>query len=466
MSKKELLQAARKTAMPKVVLIGRANVGKSTLFNRIIEQKKAIVSPISGTTRDINEAVGYWRGINFLLQDTGGIETIVSMRQIKKMAPKENEDFAVDILKRSQKALREADVIIFAVDNKAGVVTGDRDLAKNLVPYKKKIILVANKIDTMATQDDSAIFYKLGMGAPLAVSGLTGFGVGDLLDEVINSISKHHGARQALRFEEPLALSVAIVGKPNVGKSSLFNKLIGEEQVIVSHIAHTTREPHDTFLEYNGQLIRFVDTAGIRRKAKVEKGLEKGAVSKTISAAKKADVLLFVIDASEPLSMQDKHMAELIGSLDAGVIIVANKWDLITGKVTTTQNKVHDELMKNFPSLSWAPIVFVSAKTGQHVHKLIDFMIDIKKERAKKIPPADLQKYLSAITARHKPEAGKGILRPIILGFEQTDVNPPKFMLRVRPSDFISENYLRFMEKQLRHHFGFVGTKIWVSVKK
>ncbi|MCC6639298.1 50S ribosome-binding GTPase, partial [Candidatus Falkowbacteria bacterium] len=256
------------------------------------------------------------------------------------------------------------------------------------------------------------------------------------------------------------------LGRPNVGKSSLFNKLVGEEMSIVSPIEHTTREPHDITVQIDDLTLTFIDTAGIRRKSKVEKGIEEASVEKTKDALKRADVVLFMIDVSQNITQQDRHLAELIATSDAGIIIIANKWDLIEGKVVETQNEIKRNIYRNFPFMTWVPVYFVSAKTGQHVPKIIDLIKELEKDRSVTVEQEWLNSFIKRATIHHKPMASTGIRRPKILDFEQIQTNPPVFQLRIRQTDTISTQYLRYLENQLREALGIKGSKLWITVKK
>ncbi len=453
--------------LPKVVLVGRANVGKSSLFNKIIETNKALISPIAGTTRDINRSIGYWNGVHFELMDTGGIETLMPKSSAQDMAPEENEDYAMDIVAKSTKALKEAEIIIFVVDGKVGPLPLDLELAQFLRRYDKKLIVAVNKIDSVAEQADLYEFMKLGFsGDPQGVSAKTSLGIGDLLDQITNHLLETGTGAQEGYKEFTTDLNVAMIGRPNVGKSSLFNKLIGEDLVIVSPMAHTTREPNDMTITYKDTDLTFIDTAGIRRKARVEKGLESSSVTKTINTIKRADIALFVIDVSQPITVQDKHLAELLLDTSVGIIIIANKWDLIEGKHTNIQQEITKEIHRDFPFLTWAPIVFTSALTGQHVHKVYDMILQVQEHRSIEVSQDVLDEFIVKATKRTKPIAQLGTSRPVILEFEQIRSRPPVFRMRIRPKDTVATAYVRYLENSLRQELGIIGTKVWVTIKK
>jgi len=325
--------------LPTVALVGRVNVGKSSLFNRIVEQRQALVSDIPGTTRTRNVATASWRGKNFRLIDTGGLT-------FSEDVPLED-----DIIKQTEIALQEADLIVFVTDIQAGLLPQERELAKKLLKKSKDkpIILVANKADSITSH--TAIYDKewrtLGLGEPLPVSASNGSNVGDLLDLIYSGFNKLSRRPKKVK-EEVVSIKVALMGRPNVGKSSLFNKLIGEERVIVSPMPHTTREPHDTLVEVEGQPLLFIDTAGIRRKAKVSGELEKIGIGKSIATINKADIVLLVLDATEPITDQDQQLAGLLREHTRSVIIIVNKWDLAEDNTDEFRNNVKKDIYASF----------------------------------------------------------------------------------------------------------------------
>lgn len=455
-----------KTSVPTVVLIGRANVGKSSLFNKLSDMRKALVSPIAGTTRDTNEAIVTWGKGSFRLIDTGGIETIVSTKTLKKLAPKANEAFAKEIIEKSIEALKEADIMLFVVDFKTGILPPDFELAKSLKKIGKPIILLVNKTDSFADQVQTQNFLRLGINEIITTSALRGHGMGDLLDLLVERVKDIKPEAKFVETENVPDLRVALIGKPNVGKSSLFNKLIGEEKAIISPIPHTTREAKDTLVKYGEDKMLFVDTAGLRKSAKVQEGLEEGSVAKTLSAIHNADVAIFMIDVSQPITTQDKKIgAELMDS-NINVLIVANKWDLIEKKSTQSQKEFTDEIYYELPFLFWAPVHFVSAKTGKGVSGVYEEILKINRQRFTIIPADELEKFIKSAIKRHRPETDRGIMPPKILGFEQITTNPPRFVLHIRQIDRLSESYLRYIENRLREKFDLTGTKVWISVKK
>lgn len=447
------------TNQPTIAIVGRANVGKSTLFNRLLGRPKAIVSPIAGTTRDRNYGRALWRGQELILVDTGGLEDVAVGRIIAKEVRKQ-----VDI------AIRKADLIFFLVDLKEGLLLQDIKISKFLKKLAKPVILVGNKADTLqirATAEDKE-WLKLNFGKPLPISAITGSGTGDLLDAALAVIGTLKIKPTPSPQLAPL-IKIAIVGKPNVGKSSLLNALLGEERVLVSEIPFTTREPQDTLFVYKNQPLLLIDTVGIRKKAKIEPGLEKIGVKRSLAAIERADVVLFVTEAHVPLTTQDKHLAQLILKKNASLIILANKWDLIPQKDPQTINRFTDYYRRFFPYLNWAPILFISAKTGEKVKKILDLILEIKKERDKLLEPKELEHFLKTTLAKHWAiihRKKKISQRPKILDLKQITTAPPKFQLITTSKEAIPEAFIKFIEKQLREKFKFIGTAIKLEIKQ
>ncbi|MDD5341339.1 MAG: ribosome biogenesis GTPase Der [Patescibacteria group bacterium] len=451
--------------LPKILILGRANVGKSTLFNRLIERPKAITSKIAGTTRDMNISPVYWQGYNFELIDTGGIETIVPSRRLKKLSPDLNVDFALDIIRKTQAALTEADLILFVVDLQEGLMPQDRELAQAVKKYKKPILLVANKADDVKMRERAADFYKLGLGDISFVSAKNGGGTGDLLDEIVNNLKKQKKVRKGKKYEFPKAIRVTIIGKPNVGKSSLLNSILGEERVIVSPIAFTTRESIDTDFIYKDQNYTLVDTAGIRKHAKEGGELEKASVGKAIANARNSDVCLLVIDISQPITVQDNRLTQLLLDEQVSIIMVANKWDLVEEKESKTADEYKRLINHFFPYLRWAPIVFTSAKTGKHVHDILDIAKEVYDGRHIKLNTNALGKFLKNAIKKQRPNSSRLFLHPYLTNFKQVRTNPPIFEVQVRKKDVLASSYLRYLENSLRAKFKIIGTPIKVNLK-
>lgn len=458
--------------LPNVVIFGRTNVGKSTLFNCLTEKKHAIVSDIEGTTRDANHGTVEWQRHKFDLIDTGGIINLAQL--IKPDKKKINDPIQAKIEEQAKHYLTRADVILFVVDNRTGLLPQDRQLAillkKILNNDLTKVILVANKVENMKQKNKSAEFHQLAMGEVQTVSAVTGSGTGDLLDVIIKHIEalppKVETEEEAV--EEKPEIKVVLIGKPNVGKSSLLNGLLGEERVIVSPIAHTTREPQDTLLEYRKHKIRLIDTAGMSRQGvkqqKKDQGkqLEKIGIEKSLESLEKADIALFIFDVNEPLTHQDsKNISEIIDR-QKSLIIVANKWDLIDEKDT---KKFTLYINRTFPFALWAPIVFVSAKTKSKISKVLDLVLKVAEERKIEPSASVLNTFLMKIVKRHLPAKAKGVKHPHIHKFELRRSNPPLFEVRIGAKDTLHFSYVRFIANRLREKFGYMGTpiRIWVS---
>ncbi|MDD4902327.1 MAG: ribosome biogenesis GTPase Der [Patescibacteria group bacterium] len=481
-----------KKKLPLVVIFGRTNVGKSTLFNTLVEKHQAIVSDIAGTTRDSNVNIVRWGGFAFELIDTGGIinpneETLFDKRKPistenpprlaglgtppKRGSGKEiktEEEINIKVQKQAVQYLKLADLVLFVVDNKTGILPADRQminvLRKNLTgEIEKKIMLVANKVDSQAQQADAAEFNKLGLGEPFMISAVTGSGTGDLLDLIAKFLKKKKLSVKE-KTEEEEKISVCMLGKPNVGKSSLLNSLLGYEKVIVSPIPHTTREPQNTELEYLGKKIILIDTAGISQHAHQAEGLEKYGVEKSLATLRRSDIVLLVLDINEILTHQDAKLVEEIVEAGKSLIIIANKWDLVKERNT---KKYTAEIRDHFPFANWAPIQFASAKTGEKVQKIFDLILELEAARKIQLSNSQLAHFLSKIVKIHRPAKGKGTRPPHIYEFKQEGIDPPVFEVRIGPDDNLHFSYTRFIINQLREKYGFNGVpiKIFVSNK-
>ena len=448
--------------LPLVVICGRTNVGKSTLFNCLVEKNQALVSDISGTTRDSNFGLVEWNNSAFDLVDTAGL---IDWRYLKEKKIK-GDDIETQTQKQAKKYLDESDLILFMVDTKAGLTIEDRELARTIreiSKYKNKTLLIANKIDNFNLAPEAAQFNKLGLGEPILVSAANGLGTGDLLDIVVNLIDKKKKSRVIIKEKKQKTIDVCLLGKPNVGKSSLLNAILGYERVIVSPIAHTTREPQNIELEYKNEIINLVDTAGISKQGKKSTGLEKPGILKSLQSLDKADIALLVLDISEPLTHQDQKIVEEIVDRGKSLIFIANKWDKIEER---DPKKWKTFLYNTMPFTTWAPIQFISAKTGEKVNKVLDLIIEINNNRKIEISDSQTDKFLKQIVKIHKPAKGKGLKAPRIYEFKQIKSNPPAFILRIGPNDNLHFSYVRFVENRLREKLNLIGTPIKIKVTK
>lgn len=451
--------------LPVVALVGRVNVGKSTLFNRLIEDQRAIVSDIAGTTRTNNEGLLLWRGKYVRVIDTGGLS----------FDP--NIPFDEDIEDQVRQALKKADAILFITDAQSTILPQEIELAKKLRAQKDKpIFLIANKVDSLKIEQHiyGPEWRKLALGEPFPISSVNGRNLGDFLDVLYKRLQKLSRRPKILKEEKNEEIKVCIIGKPNVGKSSLFNKLIGEDKVIVSPMAHTTREPHDTLMVYkydeNGkertQKINFIDTAGIRRKAQVVGELERAGISKSIDTLTHSDIILFVLDGSEPFSHQDMQLGGLMEKKSKSVIIILNKWDLAENNDDATRNDVKKMIVSHFPHLDFAPIIFASSLTGYRIHQIFPLLIDTWKARHTEIDSSILGNFIRKITREHRPSRGKGTNHPEVVGFRQIDNNPPVFEMFIKHKTSIHRSYLHYLENRLREEFNFFATPILIKMTK
>jgi GTPase len=437
---------------PKIAIIGRANVGKSTLFNRLVERQEALVSKIPGTTRDRNEADCLWRGRVVRLIDTGGLDVDFK------------DEIEAEIAKQARYAMKDADVIVFMVDLRDGMLPLDQELAKELSKSKKPVIVVGNKLDKARNKQYN---WKWPLPDPFPISSTRGTGTGDLLDLIYDALKKIK--KEPVDIVEVTDTRIAVIGKPNVGKSSLVNTILGEERFIVSSIAHTTREPNDTLVEINDKNYILIDTAGIRKLAKVKKAhsLESSSVRKSIATLRQSDIALFMIDISKKPTTQDKNLARLITEARVGVILVANKWDLIKDKNTKTMKEFTLDLHRYFPFFTWAPIIFTSALTGQRAKKVFDLVDEVQRARYTEIDQEDLDKFFEKATRKQKPLRGKGAGHPKLYGIKQVGIAPPRFVVTLKGgwATALNPAYLRYLENQLRTQFKLTGTPVKVGVR-
>ncbi len=429
---------------PIVAIIGRQNVGKSTLLNRLAGRQVAIVEDMPGTTRDRVVAGAAWRGVEFTLVDTGGLElrpeTAIGQR----------------VKEQVEMAIAEADIIIFLVDIRDGVMPLDLEIAARLRKVSKPIVLVANKADNVKLETGGAEFYELGVGELLAISAHHGRGTAELLDKIVTLLPKPEAVAA-----ETATIKVAIAGRPNVGKSMLVNVLLGEERVIVDETPGTTRDAIDTPLDFQGQSMLLIDTAGIRRRGRVRAGIERYSVIRALRAIDRADIVLLVLDAAERVTDQDLHVAAYIQEAAKGIVLVVNKWDLVEDKNVT---EWHRYIRSQFKFMPYAPIVYTSAKFGQGVDEVMPQVCQVYQERIRRLPTAQVNSVVQQAVAAHSPPRGRP--KPLkILYATQAEVNPPTFVFFVNDAKLIHFSYRRYLENKLRQSFGFAGTPLRLIFK-
>ncbi len=442
---------------PIVALVGRPNVGKSALFNRIISERRAIVEDTPGTTRDRLYADAEWAGVDFLLVDTGGLEALDRAATGPALAA-DSAAFLPAIRQQAQIAIDEADVIIFLTDVRAGVTAADMDVADLLRKAQKPVILAVNKADSQRLELGVADFWSLGLGEPYPVSAFHGRGVGDLLDAVVQ-----HLPAQPIE-EEPDAVHIAIVGRPNVGKSSLLNALLGQERAIVSEVPGTTRDAIDTQLEWEGERLVLIDTAGIRRRGRIEHGAaEQYSVLRALRAIERADVVLLLIDATEGVTAQDAHIAGYAIDQARSIVLVVNKWDAVE-KDSSTMVAYTRALREAFDFMDYAPVLFISAKTRQRVNQVLPTALRVYHERAARITTGELNRLIQEAIVRHPPPPKGG--RPLRFFYvTQASSEPPTFVLFVNDPEMVHFSYLRYIENTIRERYPFEGTPIRLEVR-
>lgn len=436
------------TRTPVVAVVGRPNVGKSTFVNRLVGARQSIVDDQPGVTRDRIYFDVEWQQKEFTVIDTGGI------------IPGNEDEIMLNIFAQAQIACEEADSIIFLVDGKEGINPVDYDIANILRRSKKPVYLAVNKIDSPERAAMIADFYALAIGEPFAISALHGSGgVGDLLEEITKDFEKN------LETIKDPNIKIAIVGKPNAGKSSITNALLGEDRVIVSDISGTTRDSIDSKVKYEGEEFTLVDTAGIRKKAKVDWGVEKFAVDRAIRAIKDCDIALLIIDATEGLTDQDKKISQIIVEAGKGIIVAVNKWDLIEDKQANSTVKYEEKLRNDAPFLSFAPIIFISAKTKQRLVSIYKKSKEVYEQCQKRVSTSILNKVIIEALAMNPPSTKKG-KKLRVLYTTQVKTAPPTFILFVNNEDLVQESYKRYLENKMREAFGFMGTPIRLSFRE
>ncbi|HYT35246.1 MAG TPA: ribosome biogenesis GTPase Der [Ktedonobacteraceae bacterium] len=460
---------------PLVAIVGRPNVGKSTFFNRMLGERVAVVEDLPGTTRDRIYGDTDWNGREFTLIDTGGLEfgSNIPVGQVGLTGQPGN--IMKHVQAQAELAIVEADVIIFMVDARAGITATDEDVAALLRRSQKPVILAANKADNTARRQDAVEFYSLGLGEPIVISSIQGTGTGDLLDLIVEALPPED---EETEEENEDITRIAIVGRPNVGKSSLLNAILGVERSIVTDIPGTTRDAIDTELQFKEKKLVLIDTAGIRRRGKVGPGIEKFSVLRSTRAIERCDVALLVIDASEGLAAQDTHIAGEIQERAKGVIIVVNKWDLAQaqrraereGEYVHPKEEIESAesyrriISEGLKFIPYAPVVFTSAKTGYHVQSLLDMALNITEMRYLRIATARLNEVVQDAVRRHNPPVVRNKVLKVYYA-TQTQVNPPTFVFFVNDTDAMHFSYERYLENKLREAFGFKGTAVRMFFK-
>lgn len=443
-------------AKPIVALVGRPNVGKSTLFNRLIGERRAIVQNEPGTTRDRVYGDAEWVGVEFTVIDTGGLmddDEIAASTQHEDL----EEFIALQTRSQASAAISEADVIVFVVDITTGPTAGDAEIAVMLRRANKQTILAANKADSVNRRERLFEYYELGLGEPVGISAYHGNGTGDLLDRIVENLP------DAEEEEETEGPRIAIVGRPNVGKSRLLNSLLGQERSIVSDMPGTTRDSLDTVIEWEGEPVTLIDTAGIRRRGRVEHGIERVSVMRSMRAIDRADVVLLLIDATEEFTAQDLHIAGYVEEQKKGMIVVVNKWDLVE-KDAHTMDEYRAKAKRQLDFMDYAPVVFISAKLGLRVGQVLDAALTVITEREKRVSTAQLNKVLKEAVAKHQPPSRPGKWVKFFY-VTQADVNPPTFLFFCNDPKAIHFSYRRYLENQLRAAFGFEGTPLRLSFR-
>jgi len=434
---------------PIVAIVGRPNVGKSTFFNRLIGQRKAIVEDIPGTTRDRIYGDSDWNGRSFTVVDTAGL--LFEEGDLTEGTPQ--VEIARHVRAQAQIAIDEADAIIFMVDSREGITSADAEVAEMLRSTYKPVVLAANKADNKERALDAVEFYALNLGDPIPMSAYHGIGTGDVLDRVAESLPVVE------EEESDWAAKIAIVGRPNVGKSSLLNRLLGQERSVVSTVPGTTRDSIDTPIDVNGVRVLLIDTAGIRRRGKIEQGLEKYSVLRALRTIERADVALLLIDAEEGITAQDTHVAGMILEQLKGVAILVNKWDLII-KDDETFNAYTRHVREAFKFIPYAPLPFISAKTGQRVDQVLPLALEIAQERQRRIPTAELNVLLREAVYDHPPTATHKGAHLRIYYATQPQAAPPVFLFFANNAELVHWGYARYLENRIREKYGFTGTPI------
>jgi ribosome-associated GTPase EngA len=438
-------------AKPIVAIVGRPNVGKSSLFNRFVGERRSIVEDLPGTTRDRLYGTTNWNGRDFIIIDTAGI----------MFEEEDNSLPLVEIARRTREqahlAIDEADAIIFLVDAIEGMTTSDAEVAEVLRSTSKPVILGANKCDNTERSLNAVEFYALNLGEPIPISAYHGIGTGDLLDALVEALPPGDEEEE----DDESDLKIAIVGRPNVGKSSLLNKLLGQQRSVVSSVPGTTRDSIDTELEYDGQRITLIDTAGIRRRGRIDRGIEQYSVLRALRAVERCDVALLVIDATEGVTAQDTHIAGMVLEEKKSMAILINKWDAVI-KDNDTFNEFTRNVRKAFHFIDYAPLLFISAQTGQRVENVLPLALEINEERHKRIPTSELNEMLRAAVLEHPPTSIKKGAHLRLYYITQPQIAPPVFLVFANDAQQVHWGYGRYLENRLRDRYGFLGTPLTV----
>lgn len=436
----------RMATKPIVAIVGRPNVGKSTFFNRLIGERSAIVQNEPGTTRDRIYSDTDWGGRVFTIVDTGGFLASAS----------DGEELTEMVRVQAEQAIAEADLILFMIDVTSGLTPPDRDVADILRRTQKPIVLAANKADSFERTNSAVDFYELGMGDPIPISAYHGTGTGDLLDKVVEMLPPQ--SADEVEEEHDTTTRIAIVGRPNVGKSRLLNAILGADRAIVSDLPGTTRDPVDTRIQWLNNDITLVDTAGIRRRGRIEPGVEQWSVLRTLRAISRSDVVLLLIDAAEGLTAQDEHVISYVLEESKALVIAVNKWDLVEKESNTMQEYTRD-LRERLNYVNWAAITFISAKFSQRIPTVMDAAIKAAAERNRRVTTAEINRLMNDAVADHQPPSKPGKWLKFLYA-TQADTRPPTFIFFVNDAKQVQFGYKRYLENRIRDRFGFKGTPI------